>query len=1578
MAQLVAQRGAQVQRAGGGVGGADVPAVTGRVVVDLDLECAAFVSRARQHQRVDSRQVHHLEADLVQPLRQPGIAAAQAALPEPDRRRHLAGQLRCAQGAARHRARGRRAGGHLAQRQAALEVRRGLLGEHALELVRVLEAAVRQHRADLAVLALGPGKGQRVAQDLEVDGGAGLHRREVEHVFAAHAVDDVVAPAVAKVEGVDAGIADQHVVALAAFDALDVGQRGGLGRRGGKTEQTARGGLPLVVDGDAAGDGSQCTRQAGIQRDRPGRGARADHTDTILADAAQAGDRLLDRVGVRVKGQRARCKRAQLQGKHAAIGHDLQVVHRLACDGGTGGNRRRRRCRRRHTIGHLVAAHGAEQVVGEAQVLGLQRHRPHCLGRGVLELDLPGLRVSANCHDHRQLVAVMHRQCIQGGFDVGPRRLGVARIKGDGRRGLGGGLLLRDDGHRCGGVGHLQREGAAGGPGQVQQLDLVLALLAGLVHTHRRHPQVDGHAIVGVLEGDAVVAGRAVDRVDAEQAQVEDVVALIAGQRVVVLGAAHAREVGHRVVGLQLAQRVDRAAQQTAQTAQPEALHAVGTGVVPVHAGEGAQHGDGDLGNDLEVGGGVAIDRDADTTAVANRGHIGGGHGRAGPRRVFLGEQRVDDLQLLEVALQQEINRVAAGFARARSHLHRVGAQHAGGIQRGLNRRRIDGRIGRADRDLGSGLGDAPSVDRQLQRARNTIAQCQPLRLLGRRGTQVVGIVQRQLALRRQGALDHRAAVHEDLRAARTTDDVLDVVGHHHAADGFAGVRDAEQGADRAVGDGGQRVVDGHDHVRADLQARAARPRRRPAAGAVHQQLERGQVLAGHLPDVDAHVGGHGREVQRVVADLQRNAVDRDVGQFSHRGGAPEARELVGVAARPAGDQVHPRVPVHAQQAAQVDLLDEAVQVVVAEPVISLCQQRAGHALGQRAAQERHHLVRRRVTVELDRLAQGGIGIDLLAQLGLQSTQDGEAAADLEGVGAEREVAADQVGQARVPAVVDQVRTLHQVQARPVLQVLDVLHLAGEAADLLRVVERRVRLDQGLGGVLLEGDQPAIDAVARHRKHLVVGRQLGVQRALDLVGGDVPVQLNGGLPTHHQEEVVRQQIAAELLHLLGGRGAGHLLERDYGLGGLAEAQRRRIQHQQGLGAGLGEADLPRAGERAAAGDRHVGGGRQGIQRGFDQVSVGIPVQLRSRQPSQAELELARVAVVVNLLHRIRRGLGGAQAGGRGAMGGADHRERSGRCWHGIERQRETVRHAGNFDHRLERVGRWRGECGGERGLDVGYGRRRADIPRHIRQRLAGVGQRELVAGHRCGEGQRVLLERGVAARRGLLHAAQGRIGVVHQRCQVQVGDAAGRRAGVLQDERVGVAAVAAAQEGRAGNLGAYRSSRCHGRRRHVDLDLGAIELELELAGQLAGGDEQLLLQRDDGRGALRHLIDRRHGHGCGRHGIAQGRWGGCQQCHVAQRRIERQLEQARMHVAVSRPRVELGHQPGLADHRHRALAVHALQCRLDVRGGLGRIVAHRHIDGGVSGAHPGLEHQGAAGGVQVQVLHLRRARHARR
>ena len=301
---------------------------------------------------------------------------------------------------------------------------------------------------------------------------------------------------------------------------------------------------------------------------------------------------------------------------------------------------------------------------------------------------------------------------------------------------------------------------------------------------------------------------------------------------------------------------------------------------------------------------------------------------------------------------------------------------------------------------------------------------------------------------------------------------------------------------------------------------------------AVEHQLERVQVGTGDLPDVDAHVGRHARKVQGVVADLEVDAIRCDVRHFQHRGRAPEARELVGVAATQAADHVNAGVPVDAQQAAQIGALEELVELAV-KPVVALRQCGAGQARNDIAGQERQRLVDRGLAIKGDQLAQAGVRVDALAELAREEPQQRAAAADLEGVLAEHAVQAQLAGVGPLLQNVDaDVGTQQQVQARAVLQVRDVLQPAREATDALRHVQRRVGVARRLIGKRRISDDPSRGPVASDRGHLVGAGQLGVERRLDLIGRRVPGNGIGGHSAKHEAEIGRAQLADDLLHFL--------------------------------------------------------------------------------------------------------------------------------------------------------------------------------------------------------------------------------------------------------------------------------------------------------------------------------------------------------------------------------------------------------------------------------------------------------------
>ena len=682
--KFVAEGRAQVLRACGRRRSADVPAPAGGVIVQLDLELTAVVGRARQHEWVDAAEIDDLEADLVDVGREPGVGT-KLVRPETDRGRHLIAQRRARQHRAHTRAARGRAGGDLAEREAALEELGDLVDPDVIELRRVLEAAVGQHRVRRVLVVPGVGVRQRIAQHLEVDGRARLHGTEVKHVLAAHAVDDVVTPAVGKTKLVDAGVADQHVVALATGGVLNIGQRRGCCRRRRGLVQAARVAqhTALVVsDGNACDQRGQCRLDGAGQADGPAARAavaRANgrHGNVTFTDGSQAFERLLDRVGVCTVGQRPGFVAAVRQREYAAVGVERE---RQAA-----GAVRRQRGRRHSAlaIAALKAAHRALGGARERETVGPHAHRADGLLRRILEFDLPCLGCAAVSHHHIEQATAVQAQLLERRLDAHAGCFGVEGVEGDRLGRQLGFVMLGTQQHGVGWVRQSQRECAAGGAGQIQQLDLVLALFAVFVDAGRRHPEVDRDRVIGVGEADRVAALDAIDRVDAEQAQVEHVVALVAGQGVVVSRATDATQVGDRVIRLQFAQRCVGTAQQRAQAAKTEALHAVGAGEIPFDTREGSQAGHGHLGDQLEVGGGIAID--------------------------------------------------------------------------------------------GHALVVSP------------------------RGAQEVRVVQRQLALGRERALQHRAAVHEDLRIAGATDDVLDVIGNHGAADELVGVGDADQRCQRAV-----------------------------------------------------------------------------------------------------------------------------------------------------------------------------------------------------------------------------------------------------------------------------------------------------------------------------------------------------------------------------------------------------------------------------------------------------------------------------------------------------------------------------------------------------------------------------------------------------------------------------------------------------------------------------------------------------------------------------------------------------------------------------------------------------------
>ena len=150
-----------------------------------------------------------------------------------------------------------------------------------------------------------------------------------------------------------------------------------------------------------------------------------------------------------------------------------------------------------------------------------------------------------------------------------------------------------------------KRERAAVCAGKIDQLDFVLAFLAFLVDPCRRHPEVYRHGVVGRFERNGVGPVDAVDRVYAEQAEVEDVIGLVAAQRVVVLRAADTREVRYCIVSLQQAQGGIYRADQGAEAAEAESKDALCAGKIPGDAGQRSEYRDGDLRDQLVIAGRV-------------------------------------------------------------------------------------------------------------------------------------------------------------------------------------------------------------------------------------------------------------------------------------------------------------------------------------------------------------------------------------------------------------------------------------------------------------------------------------------------------------------------------------------------------------------------------------------------------------------------------------------------------------------------------------------------------------------------------------------------------------------------------------------------------------------------------------------------------------------------------------------------------------------------------------------------------------------------------------------------------------
>ena len=359
------------------------------------------------------------------------------------------------------------------------------------------------------------------------------------------------------------------------------------------------------------------------------------------------------------------------------------------------------------------------------------------------------------------------------------------------------------------------------------------------------------------------------------------------------------------------------------------------------------------------------------------------------------------------------------------------------------------------------------------------------------------------LVIRIDRSLQSTVAVEAERRLAFAEDQVLDVEGQRDiaglAAEDLLRVDGAQRVAAEQVGD---RVVAGNDDVGRDIDDRhVGQPHQ--ARHQFQDLLDSRNVGERDAIDVDRHVRLGLAEIEGIEALRQRVAEDLDVGRLEHRRDTPDALELVGIRAAPAGENAGAR-----RQRAVEPRTEQRVGEFLEEGRIV-----------ERLIDARQPLLDQRILQQFEDIAADfeGIGTGLHPLVEEFVEEGGEAARH-------------QLRKTRRRGCPTDFGTDHQVEAGAVLHrggVADV----GEIGNLLHRVGEIERRDvAGVGG---EGDRPAADRAIHDR----VGD--GKQRMAD--------HRNQGRLEHRARRVEGDRLAgtvAELdLDVAAGRRRAKLLQR---------------------------------------------------------------------------------------------------------------------------------------------------------------------------------------------------------------------------------------------------------------------------------------------------------------------------------------------------------------------------------------------------------------------------------------------------